>query len=323
MRRSEQRVTRSTWTAAAHLAAIATLALTVLACGDDLGPPIDIDATGGNIVGSVSSQGVTRTFILHVPPSDGPRQPAPLIIVYHGFTMSGITMQQLTRFSRYTEDDGFLVIYLDGLDGGWSVGCDCTTADALGIDDAALIDTLVINISPSFPIDSDRVYVAGFSQGGQMTQISGCRLATRVAAIASVSAVTTIALGNACQLARPLPILFIHGTDDDLVPFDGNTTFLSAAESTAKWVELNGCVGDPEVVLEPDLEPGDLTTVTRTTYSDCDGEAEVRFYTVEGGGHTWPQGEWPLPPSFGSVNHDISGSGVITDFFLQHSLAGS
>ena len=42
----------------------------------------------------------------------------------------------------------------------------------------------------------------------------------------------------------------------------------------------------------------------------------VVFYTVEGGGHTWPGGLVDLPPAvFGATTHTIDASDLILDFF--------
>lgn len=300
------------------LRSLAALALVVafLSCSDS--EPVDIGDTGGDILGSVISEGFNRTFVLHIPPANDAAEPAPLLIVFHGTNMTGAGMQDLTVFEIFTDQHGFLIIYLDGIDGGWSIGCDCTTPDELGISDVTTIETLLSSVSSGFAIDMDRVYLAGFSQGGVIAQIAGCDLSDRIAGVASVGATTLMRVADGCALQAPLPILFIHGTDDTVVPYDGGPSFLSAPETLATWSELNGCQGDPEEATEPDLDPNDLTRVRSETFTNCDGGAEVSLYTVEGGGHTWPRGRRPLGSDFGAVSQDVSGSEIITEFFVRH-----
>ncbi|MFQ5550883.1 MAG: alpha/beta hydrolase family esterase [Gemmatimonadales bacterium] len=292
------------------------LVVALSSCSDD--EPVNIDDSGGDIFGSVTSEGFNRTFVLHIPPSNDAAKPAPLLIVFHGTNMTGVGMQDLTVFETFTDQHDFLIIYLDGIDGGWSIGCDCTTPDELGISDVTTIERLLSGVSNSFAIDMDRVYLAGFSQGGMFAQIAGCELSSRIAGVASVGATTLTRVADGCALQAPLPILFIHGTDDTVVPYDGGPGLLSAPETLARWSELNGCQGDPEEATEPDLDPNDLTRVRSETLMSCDGGAEVSLYTVEGGGHTWPRGQRPLGSDFGAVSQDVSGSEVITEFFLRH-----
>lgn len=300
-------------------AALFALAGLLLSCGDD--QPVNLGDAGGDINGSVISEGVSRTFVLHIPPSNDPARPAPLVIAFHGTNMTGAGMQDLTEFERFTDARGFLVIYPDGIEGGWSIGCDCTAADQLGISDVVLIETLLTNVSSSYAIDLDRVYLAGFSQGGTFAQIAGCELAGRIAGVASVGATMLKRLAADCQAAAPLPILFMHGTDDPLLSYtDGTTNFFSAPETLAKWADLNGCVGDAVSETEPDLDPNDLTRVRSERFEDCDAGSEVSLYTVEGGGHTWPRGQRPLGSDFGAVSQDIWATEAITDFFARHSL---
>jgi polyhydroxybutyrate depolymerase len=45
--------------------------------------------------------------------------------------------------------------------------------------------------------------------------------------------------------------------------------------------------------------------------------AEVRLYTVEGGGHTWPSGA-RRPRHFGRTSRDIDATELIWRFFKEH-----
>lgn len=296
--------------------ATASLLTVAISCGDD--QPASPDEFGGDILGSITSEGFNRTFVLHIPPGNDADVPAPLVIAFHGTNMTGAAMQDLTVFERFTDRHGFLIIYLDGIGGGWSIGCDCTAADELGISDVTTIETLLSGVSNSYAIDLGRVYLAGFSQGGIFAQIAGCRLSGRIAGVASVGATTTRALAESCQLQAPLPIIFIHGTEDTVVPYNGSANFLSGPATLQRWAELNGCTGAAELASEPDRDPNDLTRVRSETHSNCAAGSEVSLYTVEGGGHTWPRGRRPLGSDFGVVSQDISGSEVITEFFLRH-----
>jgi polyhydroxybutyrate depolymerase len=103
-----------------------------------------------------------------------------------------------------------------------------------------------------------------------------------------------------CQLDRPVPVIAFHGTEDWVVPYDGGSMevaplrfgagivnapseFVPAPDWTAAFAALNGC--EPVPGTMPPVED-----VLGQRYFNCDGDAEVVLYTIDGGGHQWPGG---------------------------------
>eukprot|EP01047_Picozoa_sp_COSAG01_P055169 COSAG01_NODE_6113_length_3843_cov_5.851763_2_plen_212_part_00 len=146
-------------------------------------------------------------------------------------------------------------------------------------------------------------------QGGFMSYRLGCEASDVFAAVAVVSAVLgnkiNLAMGSTqqfvCKPSRPVPLLHVHGTKDELVTYSGNPLFgWAPAESSAKaWAARNGCDGNHK----------DLTNITTfknrstTTNSsvECiefcgagggtaDQMSNVTFCAVQGGTHAWPAG---------------------------------
>ncbi len=101
----------------------------------------------------------------------------------------------------------------------------------------------------------------------------------------------------------PVPIITFHGTDDNNVPFE------FAPNEVALWAAHNGCNG--EQFVERYTEHVELRT-----YVDCGG-ADVVFYVIEGGGHTWPGAE-PGAGGIGPVTDEISANELIWAFFVAH-----
>jgi polyhydroxybutyrate depolymerase len=85
----------------------------------------------------------------------------------------------------------------------------------------------------------------------------------------------------------------------------------------AAWTARNGCDEAPTITELPDLED-DGTTVRRERYSGCDGGAEVVYYAILGGGHTWPGSGVPSGGFVGRTSRDISASETAARFFLDH-----
>ena len=63
----------------------------------------------------------------------------------------------------------------------------------------------------------------------------------------------------------------------------------------------------------------DGTSVQRKTYGPGRDGSEVILYTIEGGGHTWPGREPPIP-FLGKSTRDISANDLIWDFFQKHPM---
>ncbi|MEE8519876.1 MAG: PHB depolymerase family esterase [Gemmatimonadota bacterium] len=300
------------------------VALMAAACGDDSSPtePQQPPELGpGDSRGAFTLDGFDRKYLQHVPPQHDPQQPSPLLIFFHGFQSSGAEFQAITGLDDIADDEGIVVLYPEGVSGSWAAACDCTTADALGVDDVAFVDALIAEVGKSLAVDSKRIYAAGFSQGAQFIHHLACVYADRLAAVASVGATMATVVAQRCQPARPLPFTFIQGTDDPSFPWGGAAgVLISLNETVGKWVDLNGCSTKVEA-LEPDTDTNDGTVVRTESYSDCDQGAEVILYSVERGGHTWPSSLVHFPEErFGLTTGDISGRRVIIDFFTRFSL---
>ena len=129
-----------------------------------------------------------------------------------------------------------------------------------------------------------------------------------------------------CRPARPVSALWIHGTEDSLVPYEGGVlrgigrtaNILSAEDAVANWAATNSCSQSPNIDDVPDSVDDGTHLVTRT-YPNCAANTAVKLYTVEGGGHTWPGGAQYLPVAVvGKTSGQFDASGTIWEFFAAH-----
>ncbi len=285
----------------------------------------------GDIRGTVQSGGLSRTYLLHVPPGDDPAAPWPLVLALHGGGGQGRGMPLLTGLSRLADRRGFLVVYPDGVGRSWNDGREDRDVPAVRrqVDDVAFLVALIDEVARAHRVDPARVYATGISNGGFMSQRLACEASTRVAAIAAVVATVGVELAGLCSPARPVPVLMVNGTADPLVPYNGGQIRLpggrlrpgkiaSVADTVALWGRHNGCTRPPEVTPEPDRDPSDGVTVRREARTGCRAGSEVILYVMEGGGHVWPGGPQYLPrPIIGRTTGDID-SEVIWDFLSRH-----
>lgn len=241
-------------------------------------------------------------------------------------------MAGTTGMHLLAKQEGFLVVYPEagGSDHLWNDGRSTTADDA---DDVAFIERLIEHLVNTANVDPNRIYATGLSNGGMFTLRLACELSDRIAAFAPVIANFPAELKPRCRPARLVPILFIHGSEDRLMPRHGGEIptspilsgagglVVSADKTVRFWVERNGCAQAPEVRELPDLDPTDGTRVQSTHYANCQGRSEVISLLVKGGGHTWPgAGEAARLRVSGATSRDINASEVIWRFLRQHDL---
>ena len=256
------------------------------------------------------SQGLVRTYELRLPPSYDESTPAPLIIAFHGSPDQGIPFAGRIGLDSAAHEAGFITAYPDGINSTWIPP------------DATFVRTLIRQLLGGLAVDERRVYVTGFSIGGQITHWLACDLADVLAGAASVGATMGRGSREDCDPSRPMPMVMIHGTSDPVFPWEGQsvggTGRLSVAETVEVWLDFNRCVKNPGIESLRDVED-DGTTVRKENYLQCAGGTDVILYVVEGGGHTWPGGPGPFPEFAGRTSRDISASEEIVKFFGRHA----
>jgi pimeloyl-ACP methyl ester carboxylesterase len=115
---------------------------------------------------------------------------------------------------------------------------------------------------------------AGFSAGGGVTARVACELAGRVAAVAAVAA-ALFTEPVECRPSRPIAVLSMHGTADEVLPYGGQDASVASPLPLpalpawlGEWATRDGCPGDPAVFL-------DTAEVTGVRWSGCRDGTEV------------------------------------------------
>ena len=290
---------------------------------------------------SIIYDGLERTYRIHIPPSYNNSTKNPLVFVLHGGWVArsagerGEHMEEKTTlkgFNILSDNEGFIVVYPEGIEGHWNDGRKNVSNIDEKIDDVGFISALIENLTEEFNIDSKRIYVTGMSNGALMSYRLAFELSGKIAAIAPVVGSITEDLIAEYEPSRPVSVLLISGTDDPLMPWEGGDIIfflrflkrgkvLSVNDSVKYWVEYNNCNSLPNITWLPDKDPRDGTLVRREIYSQGDNETEVVLYAIEGGGHTWPDGPQNiLRFLFGNTCRDINANEIIWDFFKNHPI---
>lgn len=275
---------------------------------------------------SLTVNGLERTYVVHVPPGLDPQKPAPVVLALHGATMTGPLMAWFSGLNAKADEAGFIVVYPNGTGRRssyfWNAGNCCGEAAHDRVDDVAFIRAVLGDLTRMHRIDPKRVFATGLSNGAMMAYRLASELPDRIAAVAPVAG--TMATDD-CRPTRPVPVLHVHGTDDEYVPFGGGKGAKSisglphrSVEATiAAWVRANGCRMEPATEELPD-RTGDEMRLTRTTYRGDAAGAEVVLVTVAGGGHTWPGR--PGSAALGRSTRSVSANDLIWEFFERHPM---
>src|SRR5690349_10772024 len=132
----------------------------------------------------VQAGGLTRTYTLCVPAGIVPGRSLPLVLAFHGGGGDGAGMQRLTHFNDIAQRERFLVAYPDGIRRHWNDG---RHLEAAGVDDVAFVKALLDDVASFQPLDQQRVYATGMSNGGIFTHYLATKLGERLAAVAPVA----------------------------------------------------------------------------------------------------------------------------------------
>ena len=263
-----------------------------------------------------------RVFV----PTTVAEDPSPVVLNWHGLGSNGAEQAVFSGYETLAEEEGFIVVHPTGVPTGddgrnsWEL----TEFDTPERDDLVFADALIDTVVADWCADPARVYSTGMSNGGFFTAELVCGRADRIAAAVSVAGITH---PESCDPARAVPYLAFHGTDDDVVPFDG-----SGESSLVDEVDPDGFFGQvmPEEFAEfaaaagCDPEPvrtEETPEVVSYAYNGCGDGVPMTFYEVVGGGHTWPDS--PLADQladFGFFTDDISATVDGWAFMSQHSL---
>lgn len=263
-----------------------------------------VDCAPGDHKSTLISDEVTRSYLLHVPPSYRPAKPIELIL---GFGGDGIAehFEADSALSPLGDRQGFMVVYPQGRGNPptWDTWQDSN--------DVHFINNLINRLETICSIDPKRIYAVGHSRGGSMANRLACDLAKRIAAIAPLS-------GNYqddrnCSPSQPVAVLSEHGKLDSVIYYNGippngappSSYYLIGPpipQWAAGWAKRNGCKAEAFSITQN-------PTVNVLHWGNCRAGADVILYTIVDGDHGYP-----------TPSADYNPTQTILDFFTRHPL---
>jgi polyhydroxybutyrate depolymerase len=302
-------------------------------------------ASAGCSVTSPASPGMTNlllaaggdngAYVQEVPPTYSGHAPMPLVIDLHGYGEAASIQVNISALGAFGTSHGFITITPQVTDTvpQWNT--------ALGSKDIAFIGGLLQRVKATLCVDTNRVFVTGYSEGAFLTSALVCRYASQIAAVAPIAGIQS---PKGCHPSRPVPVVAFHGTADPIVSYNGGLSkealslpapdgskrtlgqYLGPAgiaakkkgpsipAFTAEWAARNNC--------QPHPKDAKVTSdVTSIIYS-CPHRADVELYRVTGGGHAWPGSlaSKAIESVIGKVTYTISANAIMWKFFQAHPL---
>lgn len=221
---------------------------------------------------NVTVNGTTRKMKVYVP--DNTPSGAALVIACHGMNQDANWHDSNSKWAAVSDTAKFVLVFPEGIDRGWDIS---------GNRDVNFVCAIIDKMEKNHNINTGRVYLTGFSMGGMFTYHCANRISEKIAAFVPVSGYP---MGDkSAYSTRPVPIMHVHGTGDDVCVFSG------AQPTLNNWINRNEC-NTVEELIDPYPEGNPNRGAKMHIWGDGLDGVEVRLLELAGKGH-W-QSEDPV-----------------------------
>ena len=247
---------------------------------------------------------INREYVLYIPDSYDGTSSVPLMLNFHGFGGIASDYIQEADMRSLAEVDTFILVYPQGsyLDGSshWNP-CPTGGDNKSNADDVGFVESMISEISSQYNVDMERIYAAGYSNGGMMAYGLANYKSDLIAAVASVSGTMLNCTGST---NHPMPVVHLHGTSDGVVSYNGSTDWNSVQSTLDHWINFNNTDLTPTVTSDNNIE--------RYVYDQGDSSVSVEHYKFIGGEHVW----------FSATFQDQNTSELVWNFVSRYDIKG-
>ena len=268
----------------------------------------NLDQAIGTFSRSIEVDGETREYLIYIPNSYDTIKSVPLLLNFHGFGGSANEFMDDADMRSLAASYSFILVYPQGssLDGfsHWNA-CPIGGDNKSDADDFGFVEAIINKVSSQYNIDVERIYSAGYSNGGMMAYGLANYRSDLIAAVASVSGAMLDCIGST---SHPMPVVHLHGTLDGILPYNGSSDWSSAQSTLDYWINFNNTITIPTVSID---NSGGMS-IEHYVYDQGDRSVSVEHYKYIGGDHVW----------FSAAFQGRNTSELVWDFVSQFDING-
>ena len=262
-----------------------------------------------HIARTMNFEGTSRKYMEHIP-TNSPDGSMPVVFLLHGLGDNCANFSSNIHFEDVapnwiiiTPEATNANVYGINLGSAWAAGVGDESLSVnlnSNVNDEGFILAILDSLQNNYNVDTDSIFVAGFSMGGFMSNKMAIKHADRIKAIASVSG--TIGHYQAFEPTGNINTMHIHGTADETISYaDASFSFsymnqeitlhvgTGAEETVNLWRNYNECSAEPIVYNFEDTKNDGLTFEQYSYKNENTGKRTV-FIKVNNGTHDWYNG---------------------------------
>jgi polyhydroxybutyrate depolymerase len=295
-----------------HIFLLLFALFTLIACNKNEDNPTPDPAlyTLGKNRFTLNIDGVEREFYVHVPGNYTGKSAYPVVFMLHGTSGDGEKFYEGSGWKEVGEKEGILTVYpssgryciIDPVDGvktttKWNTPPDAEFTFCAGqtpLNDIKFLRAVIDDLNRRLKVDSKRIYLVGFSNGGQMAAKCAIEMSDLLAAV--VESAGSFALESVTYTPkRKLPVTYQVGNDDWGPGNEGPDLPLSGLDSLLKRPDFKYYRISQAHIRHFNLDPkytisGDTSSAVVAQYKSASGQPNnvFQFIMVKGIKHAYP-----------------------------------
>lgn len=254
----------------------------VLACSKDNDKNDAVCYSNSNTE-SMVHDGEDREYLMYVPDSYDGTNSVPILFNFHGFGGSVEEFMENADLRSVAETNTFILVYPQGscLEGSshWNP-CPNGPGNKSEADDFGFVEAMISEIAAQYNINLERIYAAGYSNGGMMAYGLANYKSDLIASVAIISGAMLDCTG---PTNHPIPLINLHGTADSVIPYNGNNDYNSVQSVLDYWIDFNNTISNPTI----SIDNSGAIAIEHYQYGQGDNGSAVEHYKYIEGNHVW------------------------------------
>lgn len=178
---------------------------------------------------TITLEGVTRKYVVHVPAVYTGEKKTPMVIFCHGSDQTGDQFYNISGWKEVADTANFLTVFPTALEycvtedgvmktitkwNSFPGGADFCPGQNMK-DDVEFMRQIISAMESRYNVDTKRIYMVGFSSGGQFTATCAIKISDILAGVISCGGGGSLPRDTVYTPARKLPVMLMFGNQDE------------------------------------------------------------------------------------------------------------